>query len=283
MKIFISWSGERSHKVAELLDTWIQCVIQAVEPWISSKDIDKGTLWFSEVSNKLAATQNGIVCLTKANLNKPWILFESGALAKGLSTNRVFTFLIDLEPKDVKDPLAQFNHTLAQKDSLYHLLSSINKGLGENALKEKILKNVFDTYWPQFEKEFQQILKDTPEEELKEERPKDDLLSEILYSVRGIDRRLRNLEDTSNTNPLDEHMYHMRRLLKTSIEELDFSVQTYNVLKSAKINTIGELVRFDTHELLKFKNLGKKSLIEIEEMLQDKGLTFGMDLSKYGI
>jgi hypothetical protein len=283
MKIFISWSGERSHKVAQLLDTWIQCVIQAVEPWISSKDIDKGSLWFSEVSNKLATTQNGIVCLTKANLNKPWILFESGALAKGLSTNRVFTFLIDLEPKDVKDPLAQFNHTLAKKDSLYHLMSSINKGLGESALKENILINVFDTYWPQFEKEFNQILKDTPEEEVKEERPKDDLLSEILYSVRGIDRRLRSIEDPTTTISYDEKINHMRRLLRTAIEDLDLSVQSYNVLKAAKINTIGELVQQDTHELLKYRNFGKKSLVEIEELLQEKGLTFGMDLSKYGI
>ena len=146
MKIFISWSGERSHKVAELLDTWIRCVVQAVEPWVSSKDIDKGSLWFSEISTTLATTQAGIVCLTKGNLSKPWILFEAGALAKGLTTNRVFTFLIDLEPKDVRDPLAQFNHTVPEKDSLYQLLRSINKGLGEKGLRENILKNVFETY-----------------------------------------------------------------------------------------------------------------------------------------
>ena len=82
-------------------------------------------------------------------------------------------------------------------------------------------------------------------------------------------------------NVVDEHILHMRKLLKTSLEDLDLSVRAYNCLKAAKINTLGELVKFDTHELLKFRNFGKKSLVEIEELLVNKGLTFGMDLSKY--
>jgi len=82
-------------------------------------------------------------------------------------------------------------------------------------------------------------------------------------------------------NIVDEHILHMRKLLKTSLEDLDLSVRAYNCLKAAKINSLSELVRYDTHELLKFRNFGKKSLVEIEELLQDKGLTFGMDLSKY--
>jgi DNA-directed RNA polymerase subunit alpha len=82
-------------------------------------------------------------------------------------------------------------------------------------------------------------------------------------------------------NVVDEHILHMRKLLKTSLEDLDLSVRAYNCLKAAKINTLADMVRFDTHELLKFRNFGKKSLVEIEELLQEKGLTFGMDLSKY--
>ena len=82
-------------------------------------------------------------------------------------------------------------------------------------------------------------------------------------------------------NIVDEHILHMRKLLKTSLEDLDLSVRAYNCLKAAKINYLGEMVRYDTHELLKFRNFGKKSLVEIEELLQIKGLTFGMDLSKY--
>ena len=90
-------------------------------------------------------------------------------------------------------------------------------------------------------------------------------------------------EDASKReeNIVDEHILHMRKLLKTSLEDLDLSVRAYNCLKAAKINSLGEMVRYDTHELLKFRNFGKKSLVEIEELLQNKGLTFGMDLSKY--
>lgn len=281
MRVFISWSGNRSFKVARFLDSWISSVIQAIDPWISSEDIDKGSLWFSEITTRLATTQTGIVCLTKENLNKPWILFEAGALAKGLSSSRVFTFLIDLEPKDVTDPLAQFNHTLPDKGNMYRLMSSINKCLGERALKESKLKEVFGTYWPQFDKEFKKILDTTKtsKEEEKEERPKDDILNEILYSVRSLDKRLRTIENAEQNLVLDDpHTIHLKRLSGIPLEDLDLTVRTYNCLKAAKINTIGELVRFDVHELLKFRNFTKKSLVELEEVLGLYGLRFGMDI-----
>lgn len=80
---------------------------------------------------------------------------------------------------------------------------------------------------------------------------------------------------------VDEHVLHMRKLLKTQLEDLDLSVRAYNCLKAAKINSLGELVKYDTAELIKFRNFGKKSLVEIEQLVIDKGLSFGMDLSKY--
>ena len=88
-------------------------------------------------------------------------------------------------------------------------------------------------------------------------------------------------EKSREDDIVDEHILHMRKLLKTPLEDLDLSVRAYNCLKAAKINSLGEMVKYDTNELLKFRNFGKKSLVEIEELLQNKGLTFGMDLSKY--
>ncbi len=85
----------------------------------------------------------------------------------------------------------------------------------------------------------------------------------------------------SEDTVVDEHILHMRKLLKTSLEDLDLSVRAYNCLKAAKINALGELVQYEMHELLKFRNFGKKSLVEIEELLANKGLTFGMDLAPY--
>lgn len=86
---------------------------------------------------------------------------------------------------------------------------------------------------------------------------------------------------TKEDTIVDEHILHMRKLLKTSLEDLELSVRAYNCLKAAKINTLGELVRYDTNELLKFRNFGKKSLVEIEELLTEKGINFQMELAKY--
>ncbi len=86
---------------------------------------------------------------------------------------------------------------------------------------------------------------------------------------------------TTETEMVDEHVLHMRKLLKTPLEDMDLSVRAFNCLKAAKINSLEELVQFNTNDLLKFRNFGKKSLVEIEALLHEKGLSFGMDLGKF--
>lgn len=194
MKVFISWSGDRSREIGELLDWWLQCVIQVVEPWMSSKDIDRGSLWFSELNDQLKDTTIGILCLTQANKEKPWILFEAGALAKGLSSNRVCTFLIDLSSTDISGPLAQFNHTMPDRNGVLNLVKTLNTSLGDKALKEKILEKVFDTYWPQFDVEFTKIIGMTANTEPIVKRTNDEILAELLVISRGLEKRIRGLE-----------------------------------------------------------------------------------------
>jgi len=80
---------------------------------------------------------------------------------------------------------------------------------------------------------------------------------------------------------IDENFLHMRKLLKTPLADMDLSVRAYNCLKAAEIRTLADLVKFDIADLLKFRNFGKKSLTELEELVRDKGLTFGMDMAKY--
>ena len=201
MKVFISWSGERSHRVALLLKTWIKCVLQASDPWISSENIDRGSVWFSNISASLGECVVGIVCLTKSNLKAPWILFEAGALAKGLNNTRVCTFLVDLQPSDIEDPLAQFNHTLPTRDSLKQLVKTLNSQLGERALPEDVFGKVFDKYWPDFENEHKSILSTTNGETAdKKMRSSEDILSEVLATVRGLDKRMRIIENDNFEN-----------------------------------------------------------------------------------
>jgi DNA-directed RNA polymerase subunit alpha len=87
--------------------------------------------------------------------------------------------------------------------------------------------------------------------------------------------------ETDNNEEFDEEVLHMRQLLKTKLTDMDLSVRALNCLKSAEVETLGELVVFNKTDLLKFRNFGKKSLTELEELLQSLNLSFGMDISKY--
>ncbi|MCG9880863.1 MAG: DNA-directed RNA polymerase subunit alpha [Bacteroidia bacterium] len=83
------------------------------------------------------------------------------------------------------------------------------------------------------------------------------------------------------TQEVDENYLHVRKILKTPLSDLDLSVRAYNCLKAADIKSLADLVSYDIADLLKFRNFGKKSLSELEELVRDKGLTFGIDIAKY--
>ena len=85
------------------------------------------------------------------------------------------------------------------------------------------------------------------------------------------------------TPEVDEQFMQTRKILKTPLSDLDLSVRAYNCLKAAEIRTLSDLVKYDIADLLKFRNFGKKSLTELEELVREKGLTFGMDIYKYKI
>lgn len=87
--------------------------------------------------------------------------------------------------------------------------------------------------------------------------------------------------DGTEINAVDEKVLHMRKMLKTPLEDLELSVRAYNCLKAAKIDTLEELVTYEESQLLKFRNFGKKSLSEIKALLNEKDLDFGMDVEKY--
>ncbi len=88
-------------------------------------------------------------------------------------------------------------------------------------------------------------------------------------------------DEIAQTETYDEESLHMRQLLKTKLIDMDLSVRALNCLKAAEVDTLGDLVSFNKNDLMKFRNFGKKSLTELEELVNIKGLNFGMDLSKY--
>jgi hypothetical protein len=192
MKVFISWSGQRSAAVADALRYWLPKVIQALEPWMSADDIEKGTRWRSGLASELEQSSVGIICLTRENLDSTWIHFEAGALSKQQQNTYVCTLLFGLEPTDVREPLAQFQHTRTTKDDLRKLISTINNALGDSKLSESELSETFEVWWPKLEERLAGIgdlvVPTTPI------RPDRELLEEILEIVRS-QSRSRNESD----------------------------------------------------------------------------------------
>jgi hypothetical protein len=176
---------------------------------VSTRDLDRGSVWFGEINDQLKDTTVGIICLTQENKNRPWILFEAGALIKGLSSSRVCTLLVDLAPKDIEDPLAQFNHTFPNRESMRALVDTLNNQMGSNGLDHRTLDTVFDTYWGQFEASFHKILHEIVPGEEAMPRKDSDILAEILANTRQLSSRVSRLESRRIE---DEERAIMRRV-----------------------------------------------------------------------
>lgn len=187
MKIFLSWSGLTSKSIATILRDWIKNVLQLTEPWMSEEDIAKGTRWSQEIANQLSECRVGVICLTPSNLTSPWLLYEAGAISKAVDRSYVCTYLYNIEPTGVTGPLAQFQATRTTKDDTKKMIKTINNALGEDALSESRIEEIFNKWWPDLD-EFLKNLK--PEEEIldvSEERTDRDLLEEVVDRIRKVD------------------------------------------------------------------------------------------------
>jgi TIR domain len=182
MNVFISWSGERSRAAAEALRAWLPKMINALKPWLSSADIEKGVRWTTDVASRLEKARAGIICLTPGNLHSDWILFEAGALSKTLDNTFVCPLLIGMDPADIEGPLAQFQATRAVKEDVLRLIKTLNSALTSEALAESHLEEAFEVWWPRLEAQ----LKALPAESssVSPRRSDRELLEEVLALAR---------------------------------------------------------------------------------------------------
>ncbi len=188
MKVFISWSGRRAERVAEALRDWLPFVIPSIEPWLSSTDIEAGARWNTEIARQLEETKFGIICLTRDSMEAPWVLFEAGALAKSITGAFVCPLLLDLNPTDIRGPLAQFQAITTDKESVWKLVISIYRAMPSRYFEEGRLRVVFDRFWPDLQQVFSSvppIATTTPPI-----RPDRELLEDILDGVRDLSRTL---------------------------------------------------------------------------------------------
>lgn len=164
MKIFISWSGEISGKVARILRDWLPYVLPTIKPYVSSEDIEKGTAWNSDIASQIETAIAGIICVTKDNINSPWLNFEAGALFKSLSKSspkKVCPFLFGLTSYELKGPLNQFQLTNYEKQDIQKLVVSLNNSNPDvdSRIDSNRLVESFNVWWPKLEESLELVYK----------------------------------------------------------------------------------------------------------------------------
>ena len=227
MKVFISWSGNKSHKVAIVFRDWFPSVIQSIEPYVSSEDIDKGARWSTDIAKELEDSTFGILCVTKDNMNAPWLSFEAGALSKTMDKTFVSPFLFDIKRSEVKGPILQFQSTIFHKEDIKKLLNTLNKASGENSITDIRLEKAFEVWYPTLEEELNKLK--SIEDEVDENHKVDDtkihtaeILEEILDLSRNNQKLLRNPEPKANEG-LEEIRKKLNDLLLRNDNFIDYS------------------------------------------------------------
>lgn len=202
MRVFIAWSGPVSREVASALDEWIPLVLQSVEPWMSAEDIEKGTRWFTEVAGELEKAKLGVVCLTAENLSSPWMHFEAGALSKAVGRSLVCPYLFGVDAANVKDPLAQFQLTKADKEDTFKLVRTLNRALQDAALSERNLTAVFEKWWPDLSDRLARIeVYPVSAPRAAADRTEREILQDVLGTVRGLSMQVADLGSRLVTPP----------------------------------------------------------------------------------
>lgn len=154
-RVLISWSGERSEKIAEVLREWLPTIIPGAEPWLSSEDIRKGGRWSHQLALELESTHFGLLIVLPENQASPWLNFEAGALSKWVEHASVAPLLFDLQPGDLRGPLAQFQATLFTRKDVLRLLTAIASATGS---KISTIEKALDFSWVAVESRVKTIL-----------------------------------------------------------------------------------------------------------------------------
>ncbi len=150
------------------------------------------------MAKELEQTQFGILCLTPENLTAPWLLFEAGALSKVVAETNVCPLLLGINKQtDITGPLAQFQSVKADKEGIWNLVKAVNHALGNQALDEKNIEKVFNALWSDFESSIKAI-SEIPQEPVSLKRTQEDLLEEVLKTIREQSRLFSDFLETQS-------------------------------------------------------------------------------------
>lgn len=194
---------------------------QSIEPYVSSEDIDKGARWSTDIATELENSSYGILCVTKENLDAPWLNYEAGALSKTIDKSFVSPFLFKIKRSEVVDgPILQFQSTVFEKTDIKKLIKTINGACGTSKLTEERLESAFDTWYPKLEEELTSLKTETENTNTDKDVTSDtaDILEEVLELTRINQKLLRNPEDslTESINKIDMNVSDLRNFLAHS-------------------------------------------------------------------
>lgn len=265
MKVFISWSGNISHKVGMIFREWLPSVIQSLEPYVSSEDIDKGARWSSDIAKELENSTFGILCVTKDNLYAPWLSFEAGALSKTMDKSFVTPFLFDIKRSEVNGPILQFQSTVFEKDDIKKLMHTLNKACGENGISSSMLDKAFEVWYPTLESELNK-LKECDENAIeipsKEQMHSTEIIEEILELSRDNQKLLRN-PDTKLIESIDGLKEQMDLISSRLVRNIDQEERKMN--RKYRVMFMEELIHSILPECQK-----QYALLITLSMIQDK-------------
>jgi hypothetical protein len=191
MKIFISWSGDVSHRAALKLRDWLPDVVQSAEPFVSSEDIKEGTRWANELAGTLEQYSLGILCITPQNLDSRWLNFEAGALAKSIKQAeepRVMALLLGLGVLNLEGPLTQFQLTPYEESRVLKLVTNINELVPPPRADANRIRRAFNHNWPLLKESLDALVEETKADGGEQDRQAIDVpavLEEILTTVRS--------------------------------------------------------------------------------------------------
>lgn len=202
MKVFLSWSGERSNKCALALKEWLPNVIQVLEPWMSTEDVQKGAPWLLQINESLGQAQGiGIFCVTPENVRAPWLAFEAGHLAAAGGQARVCVVAVGMDVAEIPAPFSLFQATKVEADDFKRLIVSLNENT-ERPLNPQVLDKAFVTHWPSLLAELSSIAMAAPSEPIAPKRSQHELLSELIETSRRIEASLASLDHNQVQKPV---------------------------------------------------------------------------------
>jgi hypothetical protein len=203
VKIFVSWSGDRSKSLATLLKTWMPNVLATAEIWLSDVDIQKGVQWMNAITAAASTSDAGLVVITPENVGSPWINFEAGAMVRSFGDERLCPLLLGLNKADLPTPLGGYNATAVEsRDDFEKLVLSLRPG----EIPEPVARHAFAREWDAMNEQVQVLLRQKPEEDAPPARTEEDKIDEILDHIRSQARservqkhRSRNLRSNTST------------------------------------------------------------------------------------